>query len=79
LRWSGSSEDEGAGLIVVGSHGLGGIERFVMGSVSEKVLHHAHGSVLVVKQAVRKPGASAAGERAPAAACCLQRLVCHEA
>jgi nucleotide-binding universal stress UspA family protein len=29
-----TAEDEGAGMIVVGSHGLGGIERFVMGSVS---------------------------------------------
>ncbi len=73
-----TAEDEGAGLIVVGSHGLGGIERFRVpacgwGSVSEKVLRHAHCSVLVVRQAVRQP------LRAPAAACCLQRLVCPPA
>ena len=67
-----TAEDEGAGLIVVGSHGLNGIERFVMGSVSEKVLRHAHCSVLVVKQAVPQP------LRAPAEACCLQ-TVAHEA
>jgi hypothetical protein len=49
----------------VGSHGLGGIERFVMGSVSQKVLRHARCSVLVVKQAVREPGTREAGRRPP--------------
>jgi nucleotide-binding universal stress UspA family protein len=68
-----AADDEGAGLIVVGSHGLGGIERFVLGSVSEKVLRHAHCSVLVVKQAVRQP------LRAPAGACCLERMAGQEA
>jgi nucleotide-binding universal stress UspA family protein len=44
------AEDLGAGLIVVGSRGLGGIRRAVMGSVSESVVHHAHCPVLVVRQ-----------------------------
>jgi nucleotide-binding universal stress UspA family protein len=39
-----------AGLIVVGAHGMSGIERFLLGSVSERVVRHSHCSVLVVKQ-----------------------------
>lgn len=38
-----------ADLIVVGSHGRKGLERFLMGSVSEAVVHHAPCSVLVVR------------------------------
>jgi nucleotide-binding universal stress UspA family protein len=45
------AREQEADLIVVGSHGLDAIERFVMGTVSEKVMRHAHCSVLVVKQA----------------------------
>ena len=36
-------------VIVVGSQGLSGIDRFILGSVSEKVMRYAHCSVLVVK------------------------------
>ena len=36
-------------LVVVATHGLRGLARFVMGSVSEKVLRHAHCPVLVVR------------------------------
>ncbi len=39
----------GADLIVVGSHGHQGIERFMLGSVSEAVAMHAHGSVEVIR------------------------------
>ena len=39
----------GAGLIVVGSRGLGPMKRAVMGSVSSSVVHHAHCPVLVVR------------------------------
>ena len=43
------AEDMGAGLIVVGSRGLGGVRRALVGSVSTGVLRHAHCSVLVVR------------------------------
>jgi nucleotide-binding universal stress UspA family protein len=39
----------GADLIVVGSHGHRGIERFLLGSVSEGVAMHAHCSVEVIR------------------------------
>lgn len=46
------AEDLGAGLIVMGSRGHGGIRRTLMGSVSDAVVRHAHCSVMVVR---RKP------------------------
>ena len=39
----------GADLVVVGSKGMGGIQHFVLGSVSQRVLSHSRPSVLVVK------------------------------
>jgi nucleotide-binding universal stress UspA family protein len=42
-----------AGLIVVGSRGLGGIRRALMGSVSDSVVRHAHCPVLVVRKEKR--------------------------
>lgn len=44
------AEEEGAGLIVVGSRGREGIRRALMGSVSEAVVRHAHCPVLVVRE-----------------------------
>jgi nucleotide-binding universal stress UspA family protein len=44
------ADEMGAGLIVVGSRGLGGIRRALMGSVSDSVVHHAHCPVLVVRK-----------------------------
>jgi nucleotide-binding universal stress UspA family protein len=38
-----------ADLIVVGSRGLSGVQRFVMGSVSTKVSQHAHANVMIVR------------------------------
>ncbi len=38
-----------ADLIVVGSHGRKGLDRFFMGSVSEAVARHAHCSVQIVR------------------------------
>jgi nucleotide-binding universal stress UspA family protein len=38
-----------AGLLVVGSRGLGGIRRALMGSVSDSVVRHAHCPVMVVR------------------------------
>ena len=37
------------GLLVVGSQGLDGLDRFMLGSVSTKLIHHAACPVLVVK------------------------------
>ena len=42
-------EEIGAGLIVMGSRGLGGVRRALMGSVSDSVVRHAHCPVLVVR------------------------------
>lgn len=43
------AEEEKADLIVMGSRGLSGIKRFLLGSVSEGVLHHAHCPTLIVR------------------------------
>jgi nucleotide-binding universal stress UspA family protein len=43
----------GADLIVLGSHGRRGMDRFLMGSVSEAVAIHAHCSVEVVRSNAR--------------------------
>src|SRR5215212_10200671 len=44
------AEELGAGLIVMGSRGLGGIRRALLGSISDSVVRHAHRHVLVVRQ-----------------------------
>ena len=43
-------EDIGTGLIVLGSRGLGGVKRSLMGSVSDSVVRYAHCPVLVVRK-----------------------------
>jgi nucleotide-binding universal stress UspA family protein len=43
------AEELGVGLIAMGSRGLGGIRRALMGSVSNSVVRHAHCPVLVVR------------------------------
>jgi nucleotide-binding universal stress UspA family protein len=43
------AESQGADLIALGTRGLSTVERWLVGSVSSKVLHHAHCSVLVVR------------------------------
>jgi nucleotide-binding universal stress UspA family protein len=43
------AEELQAGLIVVGSRGLGGMRRALMGSVSNSVVRHAHSPVLVAR------------------------------
>lgn len=42
-------EELEAGMIVMGSRGLGGMRRALMGSVSDSVVRHAHCPVLVVR------------------------------
>ena len=44
------SEEIGAGLIIMGSRGLGGVRRALMGSVSDSVVRHAHCPVLIVRE-----------------------------
>lgn len=42
-------EEMGAGLIVLGSRGTGGVRRALVGSVADSVVRHAHCPVLVVR------------------------------
>jgi nucleotide-binding universal stress UspA family protein len=43
------AEGLGAGLIVMGSRGVGGIRRALLGSISDPVVRHAHCPVMVVR------------------------------
>jgi nucleotide-binding universal stress UspA family protein len=47
------AEEIGAGLIVIGSRGQGGVRRALMGSVSDSVAQHAHCPVLIVRKEQR--------------------------
>jgi nucleotide-binding universal stress UspA family protein len=49
------AEDIEAGLIVMGSRGLGGVRRALMGSVSDSVVCRAHCPVLVVRPEKEQP------------------------
>src|SRR5215208_4864574 len=46
----GLADELSAGLIVLGSRGLGSLRRALMGSVSDSVVRHAHCPVLVVRE-----------------------------
>ena len=46
----GLADELDAGLIVLGSRGLGPLRRALMGSVSDSVVRHAHCPVLVVRE-----------------------------
>lgn len=60
---AGDAEENGAGLIVVGSRGLGGLSRTLRGGVSDAVVRHADCPVLVVRGKVRpEAGANGAAE-----------------
>ena len=43
------AEEQGADLIIVGSKGMRGAKRFLLGSVPNKISHHASCSVLIVR------------------------------
>lgn len=50
--WRGileTASTQDADLIVMGSHGRRGVEKVVLGSVAQRVLSHAHLSVLIVR------------------------------
>lgn len=44
------AKEWGADLILLGSHGRKGLQRFLMGSVSDSVARHAHCSVQIVRR-----------------------------
>jgi nucleotide-binding universal stress UspA family protein len=52
-----SAEEIGAHMILVGSHGRRGLDRFLLGSVSEGVVLHAHCAVEIIRQK-KSPGAA---------------------
>ena len=43
------AEEENAGLIIVGNRGMTGARRFLLGSVPNKISHHAPCSVLIIR------------------------------
>ena len=43
------AEEKGADLIIVGNKGMTGAKRFLLGSVPNKVSHHAPCSVLIIR------------------------------
>ena len=44
------ADEQDADLIVVGARGLTGVRRFLLGSVSSKLAHHAHCSLMIVRE-----------------------------
>ena len=44
------ADEHGADLIIVGSHGRGGMERWLIGSVAERVVRHSAANVYVVRR-----------------------------
>ena len=50
------AEELGAGLIVMGSRGLGGVRRALIGSVSDSVVRHAHCPVMIVRPEEQRAG-----------------------
>jgi nucleotide-binding universal stress UspA family protein len=49
------SATHGIDLIIMGTHGRTGVDRFVMGSVAERVVRRSPVPVLTVRQQERKP------------------------
>ena len=50
------AEELGVGLIVMGSRGLGGVRRALLGSVSNSVVRHAHCPVMIVRPERKRAG-----------------------
>jgi nucleotide-binding universal stress UspA family protein len=66
------AEAQAVSVIVMGTHGLRGIERVMLGSVTDKVLRKAHCPVL----AVRKPVHDLAAQSGVPDVIRLQRILC---
>jgi nucleotide-binding universal stress UspA family protein len=47
------AEENSVDLIVIGTKGKTAIKRFLLGSVTESVVHHAHCPVLVIRELQR--------------------------
>jgi len=43
------AEEQGADLIIVGNKGMTGAKRFLLGSVPDKISHHAQSSVMIIR------------------------------
>ncbi|MFB4166911.1 universal stress protein [Virgibacillus sp. JSM 102003] len=43
------AEDHEMDLIIVGSRGLGGVKKLLLGSVSTNIVHHATCPILIIK------------------------------
>jgi nucleotide-binding universal stress UspA family protein len=50
----GIAEEEHANLIVIGTHGRYGFDRLLLGSVAERVAHHAEAPVMLVRAITAK-------------------------
>ena len=62
------AEEQGADLIVVGNKGMTGAKRFLLGSVPNKVSHHAPCSVMIIRRPPSRrcrPGSAGRGPRRP--------------
>ena len=46
-----AAREEGADLVVIGTHGRGGVDRLLLGSVADRVIRLASCPVLAVRQA----------------------------
>jgi nucleotide-binding universal stress UspA family protein len=52
------AEERGADLIIVGNRGTTGAKRFLLGSVPNKISHHAPCAVLIIRAEERSPAPS---------------------
>ena len=50
LKITDYARDVNADLIIVPSHGFHGVKRFLLGSTAERIIRHAHCSVLVLRR-----------------------------
>jgi len=56
IKQAESDEGEPVDLIALATHGRGGMQHFVMGSVTERVLHHSKLPLLIVRPAKEQQG-----------------------